>query len=75
MTKQEKIEAVKQLLLQHPLSSFTIPDNCPGDGWDGSLCEDGAYLFGNNHFEGEWHDYEDMEEDWLDTILDEAIFS
>ena len=53
MTKQEKIEAVKRLLLQHPFSSFTIPDNCPGDGWDGSLGEDGAYVLGNNHFEGE----------------------
>ena len=75
MTKQEKLEAVKQLLLQYPLGSFTIPDNCPGDGWDGSLHDDGAYLFGNNHFEGEWYDYEDMKEDLLDTILDEAIFS
>lgn len=53
---------------------FDIPDNCPGDGWCGELCDDGAYLLGNEHFEGEWFKYEDMDEAVLDTILDEAVF-
>ena len=73
MTKQEKIDAVKSLALEH--YAFTIPDNCLGDGWDGTLHNSGAYCFGNNHFEGEFFKYEDMDEDWLDTILDEAEFN
>ena len=73
MTKQEKIDAVKSLALEH--YDFTIPDNCQGDGWDGTLHNSGAYCFGNNHFEGEFFKYEDMDEDLLDTILDEAEFN
>ena len=73
MAKQEKIDAVKSLALEH--YGFTIPDNCQGDGWDGTLHNNGAYCFGNNHFEGEFFNYEDMDEDLLDTILDEAEFN
>ena len=68
MTKQEKIDAIKALALEH--DGFTIPDN-----WDGTLQNYGAYCFGNNHFEGEYFNYEDMDEELLDTILDEAEFN
>ena len=52
---------------------FTIPDNCPGDGWDGTLCEDGLYVLGNNHFEGEFFEYSDeqhIDADFVQEILD-----
>lgn len=80
MTKEEKIEELKKLYDEsenHPIThcGFTIPDNCPGDGWDGILCDDGAYCYGNNHFEGEFIKFEDMDEDLIDTILDEAEFN
>lgn len=70
---EAKIKAIKELAKTH--SYFTIPDNCPGDGWDGRLTSSGAYCFGNNHFEGEFFKYEDMDEELLDTILDEAEFN
>lgn len=73
MTKLEKIAAVKKLY-DITNSFFTIPDNCVGDGWKGSLCESGAYLYGTNDFDGEYVKYEDMDESVLDTILDEAEF-
>ena len=40
----------------------------------GELCDDGAYVLGNEDFEGEWFNYEDMDEVVLDTILSEAVF-
>lgn len=39
-----------------------------------TYCDDGAYVLGNEHFEGEWFKYEDMDEVVLDTILSEAVF-
>lgn len=73
MTKLEKIESVKNLY-EITNALFKIPDNCPGDGWIGVLCEKGAFLYGSNEFDGEYFKYEDMDESVLDTILDEAEF-
>lgn len=72
MTKLEKITAVKNLY-HTTKGSFTIPDNCPYDGWEGELYENGAYLFTQNGG-GEYTTYDDMEETILDTILNEAKF-
>ena len=74
MSREDKIKAVKELLSKNPIGVFDIPDNCPGDGWCGELCDDGAYVLGNGHFGGEWFNYEDMDEAVLDTILSEAVF-
>ena len=74
MNKEDKIKAVKELLADNPSGVFTIPDNCPGDGWDGELCDDGAYVLGKGNFEGEWFNYDDIDEVVLNTILEEAVF-
>lgn len=74
MSREEKIEAVKELLSKNPIGVFDIPDNCPGDGWCGELCDDGAYVLGHEGFDGEWFNYEDIDEVVLDTILSEAVF-
>ena len=74
MSREDKIKAVKELLSKNPIGVFTIPDNCPGDGWRGELCDDGAYVLGHENFDGEWFKYEDIDEVVLDTILSEAVF-
>ena len=74
MSREDKIKAVKELLSKNPIGVFNIPDNCPGDGWCGELCEDGAYVLGHENFYGEWFKYEDIDEVVLDTILSEAVF-
>ena len=74
MSREEKIKAVKELLSKNHIGVFTIPDNCPGDGWCGELCEDGAYVLGHENYDGEWFNYEDIDEVVLDTILSEAVF-
>lgn len=66
------VEEIKEYAKVNNYPTFTIPDNCVGDGWDGRLTEEGAYCFGNNHFEGEFFKYEEMDNDLIETILGEA---
>lgn len=73
MTKLEKIAAVKNLYNTTD-GEFYIPDNCPGDGWGGTLFEDGAVLFERPTLDGEFFKYEDIDENVLDIILEEAKF-
>lgn len=73
MNKHDKlVEEIKKFAEENDYPSFTIPDNCPGDGWDGSMNENGAYCYGNNHYEGEFFKYEEMDDELIETILDEA---
>ena len=73
LEREEIVSRLKAIVAERGDVEFTIPDNCPGDGWDGTLCEDGLYVLGNNHFEGEFFDYADddpFDADWLQEILD-----
>lgn len=74
LEREEIVSRLKKIVADNRGNvPFTVPDNCPGDGWDGTLCENGLYAFGNNHFEGEFFDYSDddpFDADWLQEILD-----
>ena len=73
LDREEIVSRLKAIVTERGDVRFTIPDNCPGDGWDGTLCEDGLYVLGNNHFEGEFFEYSDeqhIDADFLQEILD-----
>ena len=74
LEREEIVSRLKAIVAECENVEFTIPDNCPGDGWDGTLCEDGLYVLGNNHFEGEFFKYSDEQDvitaDFLQEILD-----
>ena len=74
MASAAKVKEIKEFVAENGVGDFTIPDNCPGDGWDGILGETGAYCYGDNHFGGEFFKYEDMDDELIDTILNEANF-
>lgn len=70
----EPVEQLKNIADEYGVVSFTIPDNCPDDGWDGRLTKIGVYMFGNNHFEGEFFKYSDPEvKEWAEEILDAVM--
>ena len=74
LEREEIVSRLKAIVAECGNVEFTIPDNCPGDGWDGTLCKDGLYAFGNNHFEGEFFEYSEEQDvinaDFLQEILD-----
>ena len=73
LEREEIVSRLKAIVAECGNVEFTIPDNCPGDGWDGTLCKDGLYAFENNHFEGEFFEYSDeqhIDADFLQEILD-----
>ena len=74
LEREEIVSRLKAIVAERGDVEFTIPDNCPGDGWDGTLCEDGLYVLGNNHFEGEFFEYSEEQDvinaDFLQEILD-----
>ena len=73
LDREEIVSRLKAIVAESGDVRFTIPDNCPGDGWNGTLCEDGLYALGNNHFEGEFFEYSDeqhIDADFLQEILD-----
>lgn len=74
MNLEKIIEKAKELIERNNGLGikFTIEDNCPGDGWDGTLTEDGCYMFGNNHWRGEFYAFENEDEEltlWLEEIV------
>ena len=74
LEREEIVSRLKAIVAECGNVEFTIPDNCPGDGWDGTLCKDGLYAFENNHFEGEFFEYSEEQDvinaDFLQEILD-----
>ena len=73
LEREEIVSRLKAIVTERGYVKFTLPDNCPGDGWDGTLCLDGLYAFGNNHFVGEFFRYSDeqpIDTDLLQEILD-----
>lgn len=69
MNKHDELVAkIKGWAVENNYPTFTIPDNCPNDGWEGDCYADGAYCMG-----GEFFRYEDMNDDLIETILEEAI--
>lgn len=74
LEREEIVSRLKAIVTERGDVEFVIPDNCPGDGWNGTLCEDGLYAFGNEHFEGEFFDYSEEQDiinaDLLQEILD-----
>lgn len=74
LEREEIVSRLKAIVAECGNVEFTIPDNCPGDGWDGTLCKDGLYAFANNHFEGEFFRYSEEQDvinaDFLQEILD-----
>ena len=71
LEREEIVSRLKAIVSECGNVEFTIPDNCPGDGWDGTLCKDGLYAFGNNYFEGDFFGYSD--EQHIDTNLLQEI--
>lgn len=68
LDREEIVSRLKAIVAENGDVRFTIPDNCPGDGWDGILCKDGLYV------EGEFFKYS-VEQDvndanFLQEILD-----
>ena len=74
LEREEIVSRLKAIVAECGNGEFAMPDNCAGDGCDGTLCEDGLYVLGNNHFEGEFFKYSDEQDvitaDFLQEILD-----
>lgn len=75
MTRIEKIEKLKKLH-EDKKYSFSIPDNCPGDGWNGRLTKNGVYFYSahSDDFCDDFVSYNEASDEFIDTILDEGEF-
>ena len=73
LDREEIVSRLKSIVSERGYVRFTIPDNYPGGGWNGTLCLDGLYAFGNNYFEGDFFGYSDEQHigtNLLQEILD-----
>lgn len=72
MSKEELLNKVIELSKTH--TNFTIPQTTGSNSWKGMLLKSGIFCEGDMFYEGEFIKYQDIPEEILETIVEEAKF-